>query len=133
MDKHPILVVDDERDNLTLLEHILAPTYPVLKARDAKAAIEILQKRDVHMILSDQRMPGLSGVELLDQAHRLRPDAVRILITAYPDVNVAVAAINRGHVKRYISKPFDKEEIHLVLQALYWKRVSQRPDAPARA
>lgn len=114
--KAPILVVDDEKQNLNLLVNVLGDEYTVIKALDADQAIAILRKRDVHLILTDQRMPGRSGVELLDQARTIRPDAVRILITAYPDVNVAVDAINRGQVKRYIAKPFDPAELKIIVR-----------------
>lgn len=115
-DLHPILVVDDERENLNLLVNVLGGDYAVIKAGDADAAIQVLRKRDVHLILTDQRMPGKSGVELLDEARTIQPDAVRILITAYPDVNVAVDAINRGQVKRYIAKPFDPSELKIIVR-----------------
>lgn len=114
--EHPVLVVDDERENLNLLERILGREYPVLRAKDAEAALAILREHEVHLILTDQRMPGLTGVELLDRARTLRPDAVRILITAYPDVNVAVDAINRGQVKRYVAKPFDPAELRVIVR-----------------
>ncbi len=112
----PILVVDDERENLNLLERILGREYAVWKAPNAAAALRILEARDIHMILTDQRMPGIPGVELLDRSRSLRPDAVRILITAYPDVTVAVDAINRGQVKRYVAKPFDPAELRVIVR-----------------
>lgn len=109
--RHVILAVDDERENLNLLGHILEDHYHVLKARDAEAALEVLGRQEVHLILADQRMPGRSGVALLEEARRLRPSAVRILITAYPDTDVAVEAINRGQVRRFVSKPYDPREL----------------------
>lgn len=114
--KHPILIVDDERENLNLLVRILGRENEVLEASGADAAIRILKERDVHMILTDQRMPGRSGVELLDEARLARPEAIRILVTAYPDVNVAVDAINRGQVKRYLAKPFDPSELRAIVR-----------------
>ncbi len=115
MKKHSILIVDDEQENLNLLSHILERDYFLHTARDGATALEILQKNDIDLILSDQRMPGLSGVDLLERAREIRPDCVRILITAYPDADNAIEAINRGQVKRYVPKPFDPGELRVIL------------------
>jgi len=114
--KHTILLVDDERENLNLLTNVLGEDYFILKTRDPAEAVEIVRAKTVHMVMSDQRMPGMTGVALLEQVRAIRPEAVRMLITAYPDVNVAVEAINRGQVKRYISKPFDPSELRIVVR-----------------
>jgi signal transduction histidine kinase len=113
--KHSILIVDDEQENLNLLSAILENDYVLHRARDGDAALDLLRKHDVDMVLSDQRMPGLSGVDLLEKVREARPDCVRILITAYPDADNAIGAINRGQVKRYISKPFDPGELKTIL------------------
>ena len=113
--KHSILIVDDEPENITLLTHILGEEYSLFEARDAKAALDLLRKHEPDMILTDQRMPGITGVELLERSRAVRPDCVRMLVTAYPDVNDAIQAINRGHVQRYIAKPFDSAELKLAI------------------
>jgi signal transduction histidine kinase len=113
--KHAILIVDDEQENINLLSNILGDHYALFKARGGAAALELLRKREVHLILTDQRMPGITGVELLEKARELRPDCVRMLVTAYPDVNTAILAINRGHVNRYIAKPFDSAELRVAI------------------
>ena len=112
---HSILIVDDEQENINLLSNILGERYNLLKARDGATALELLRKNDVHLVLTDQRMPGMSGVELLEKARVARPDCVRMLVTAYPDVNTAILAINRGHVNRYIAKPFDSAELRVAI------------------
>ena len=116
MKKHSLLVVDDEQENINLLSNILGEDYSLYQALDANQALQLLRKNEIHMILTDQRMPGLTGVELLEMAREARPDCVRMLITAYPDVNNAIQAINRGHVHRYIAKPFDSVELKIAIQ-----------------
>jgi signal transduction histidine kinase len=114
--KHAILIVDDEQENINLLSNILGDEYTLHQSLDAAGALSLLRKNEIHLILTDQRMPGLTGVELLEKAREARPDCVRMLITAYPDVNNAIQAINRGHVHRYIAKPFDSAELKLAIQ-----------------
>ncbi len=114
--KHTILLVDDEKENLNLLGNVLGEDYFILKSRVPEEAVEIARTKPVHLIISDQRMPGMSGVQLLEKIRSIKPDTVRMLITAYPDVNVAVEAINRGQVKRYVSKPFDPSELRVVVR-----------------
>ncbi len=114
--KHSILIVDDEQENINLLTNLLGDDYSLYQALDASQALSFLKKNEIHLILTDQRMPGMSGVELLEKARELRPDCVRMLVTAYPDVHNAIQAINRGHVQRYIAKPFDSAELKLAIQ-----------------
>jgi signal transduction histidine kinase len=109
--RYTVLAVDDEKENLNLLARILEDRHRVLLARDGKSALELLRKHDIHLVLADQRMPGMSGVELLEEVRARHPQPVRLLITAYPDMDVAVGAINRGGVKRFISKPYDPKEL----------------------
>jgi len=111
MKRHAILIVDDQQENINLLANILGDDYVLHKARDGTGALELLEKQAVHLILTDQRMPGMSGVEFLEKARDRRPDCVRMLVTAYPDVQDAIQAINRGQVNRYIVKPFDSAEL----------------------
>lgn len=111
MKKHAVLIVDDERENINLLQNLLGDVYRLHTARDGAKALELLRKHTIHIVLTDQRMPGLTGVEFLEQARQIRPDCIRVLITAYPDVNDAIEAINRGHVQRYFAKPFDGADL----------------------
>ncbi len=115
MKRHAILIVDDEAENLNLLANVLGDRHHLHKARDGRTALEALRRHPIDMILTDLRMPGMTGVELLEESRRVRPDSVRILITAYPDVENAIQAINRGEVKRYIAKPFDPAELRTLI------------------
>ena len=115
MKKHAVLVVDDDRENINLLANILGEDYEIREAQGGAEALGILAKQRVDLILTDERMPGLSVVELLERVHAARFDCVRMLVTAYPDVVNAIQAINRGHVNRYIAKPFDSRELKLAV------------------
>src|SRR5512133_3955291 len=101
---HVILFVDDEPEVLGLLRRTFPPQdgYEALTAGGAEEALKILSEREVELLVTDQRMPGMSGVELVSEARRKRPDLCAILLTAYTDPRELVEAINRGEVYRYL-------------------------------
>jgi C4-dicarboxylate-specific signal transduction histidine kinase len=105
-----VLLVDDDDANLVVCEAAL-DTLDCVTACDAQTALEILRTREVAVLLTDQRMPGMSGVELCEAASRESPETVRILITAYSDLKAAIDAINLGQVRRYLRKPWEPEEL----------------------
>jgi signal transduction histidine kinase len=106
-----ILYVDDDEQNLFLFRSILPAGYAVFTATSGRAALESLAERVVHVLFADQRMPEMSGVQLLERVSREYPDTIRVLVTGYTDIDVVIDAINRGAVYRYISKPWSPEEI----------------------
>jgi C4-dicarboxylate-specific signal transduction histidine kinase len=106
-----VLFVDDDEANLVVCEAACADEFPVLLASSADAALEWLRKEEVGVIVADQRMPGTTGVELLERVRIEYPDVVRVLITAYTDIQAAIQAINRGRVRRYLRKPWEPEEL----------------------
>jgi adenylate cyclase len=114
--KYTILVVDDEPDNLLLLERVLRREYNVFPANSGAEALEFLDSMEVDMIISDQRMPNMTGAELLGKAYIRNPDQVRILLTAYSDVKDIIAAINAGHIYQYLGKPWDPDELKLAVK-----------------
>ena len=111
-----ILYVDDDESNLTVLHAACSPEFTVLTAPSAEAAMEILRREEVAVLLVDQRMPGMSGVEFFEATREDFPDTVRLLITAYSDLTDAVNAINRGQVRGYIRKPWEPEELKATLR-----------------
>src|SRR5829696_5059996 len=122
MPKPVLLTVDDDREVLRAIERDLrrkyAGDYRVLRAESGPAAMEILRElklrnNSVALFLVDQRMPGLSGVEFLEQAITLYPDAKRVLLTAYADTDAAIAAINDAGINHYLLKPWDPPEENL--------------------
>jgi signal transduction histidine kinase len=114
--RHTLLVVDDEVDVLESLRHLFHRTYRVLTASDGVQALEILGRQEIHLILSDQRMPGMTGDEFLVHARKLQPDAIRMLFTGYADIQAVINAVNEGHIFRYILKPWDATELEGILR-----------------
>jgi response regulator RpfG family c-di-GMP phosphodiesterase len=114
--RHTLLIVDDEPGLLQSLRHQFFRDYRVLTAENARDALDILGREDVHVILSDQRMPGMAGDAFLAQARHIRPDAVRILFTGYADIQAVIGAVNEGRIFRYILKPWDPAELEGVVK-----------------
>lgn len=109
--KHTILCVDDEADNVDALERLFRTKYKVLKATSGTEALKHLDKDRVTVIISDQRMPQMTGVEFLSKSLRTHPDAIRILLTGYADIEVVIEAINSGQIYRYVNKPWDPVDL----------------------
>ncbi len=115
--KQKILVVDDEPDNLDLLYRTFHREFKVLRAENGPAALDILlNEGDVAVIISDQRMPMMSGTEFLSLTATQYPDIIRIILTGYTDVEDLVEAINAGKVFKYVTKPWDDEELKQVVR-----------------
>jgi signal transduction histidine kinase/GGDEF domain-containing protein len=126
---HVILFVDDEPEVLLILRRSFPPEdgYETLTAPGGAEALEILKSRQVDLLVTDQRMPGMSGIQLVEEARRLDPDICAILLTAYTDPRDIVDAINKGQVWRYLVKPWEKADLRqTVLRAL--ERVELRRD-----
>lgn len=118
MPKHTILIVDDERNILNSLSRLLAEEErQILTASSAEEAWEIIKKSGaVDLIISDNRLPAMSGIEFLVKVRQVHSDTIRMLITGYPDLESAVAAINKGQVYRYILKPWENDELKLLVK-----------------
>lgn len=113
MTKHTILCVDDEIDNVDALERLFRKKYTVLKATSGKEALEVLAENPgpLALIITDQRMPEMTGVELLQQTLESHPETVRILLTGYTDLESVILAVNQGQIFRYLTKPWDPVDL----------------------
>lgn len=115
--RHAVLFVDDERNVLRALERLFrGEGYELLTAASGPEGLELLATREVSLVVSDQRMPGMSGAEFLQRVRELYPDTLRIVLTGHADIGTAMAAINEGAVFRFISKPWNDHEIKLVVR-----------------
>ncbi|AZF03968.1 HD domain-containing phosphohydrolase [Pseudomonas sp. R5-89-07] len=115
--KSAVLLVDDEESILNSLRRLLrSQPYEVVLATSGAQALEIMAARPIDLVMSDARMPGMDGATLLAEVHRLYPATSRILLTGYADLTTIIKAINDGQIHRYISKPWNDEELQLVLQ-----------------
>ncbi|MGZ3770520.1 MAG: response regulator [Bdellovibrio sp.] len=113
MTKHTILCVDDEIDNVDALERIFRKKYTVLKATSGKEALDVLAKNPgpLALIITDQRMPEMTGVEFLQHTLDSHPETVRILLTGYTDLESVILAVNKGQIFRYLTKPWDPVDL----------------------
>lgn len=114
--RHCLLVVDDEPDVVHSLHDLLRFDYRVLGSTRAAEAMSILDREPVHIVMSDQRMPEITGVEFLRNTRQRHPDIIRLLFSGYSDFKAVIDAINQGHVFRYINKPWDVDELQTVLR-----------------
>lgn len=113
---YKLLIVDDEPANLRALYRLFREEYEVITASSGAEALELLNQHDFALLITDQRMPGMTGIELLKRIVSIRPRMVRIILTGYTDVEALVEAINCGQVYRYVTKPWDNEDLKLTVK-----------------
>lgn len=109
--KRPILVVDDEPEMLFSLRNLLRPEFEVFTARSGAEGMKILEQQTVHVVMTDQRMPEMTGVQFLSKMKSEHPRAMRLIFTGYADIKAIIDAINQGNVFRYVTKPWDPEDL----------------------
>jgi response regulator RpfG family c-di-GMP phosphodiesterase len=114
-----ILYVDDEMNNLISFKATFRIKYTVFTAISANDARNILDSNNIHIIITDQRMPETTGVEFLESILEKHPDAIRILLTGYADMNAVVDAINKGKIFHYLTKPWNEEELDMTILRAY--------------
>ncbi len=112
---HRVLYLDDEENNLISFRAAFRRNYDILTAITAEEGINILHREDVPVIITDQRMPGMTGVEFLEKIIPEYPDTVRMILTGFSDIEAVIKAINTGRIFRYISKPWDENELKMTI------------------
>jgi response regulator RpfG family c-di-GMP phosphodiesterase len=132
--KHCLLVVDDEPDVCDSIYDLLRRDFHVLKASSAADGYRLMQENEVHIIMTDQRMPQITGVELLAKVRARHPQAIRMLFTGYADVESIIAAINQGHIFQFLKKPWQPEELRasMLLAAAEYDRLFEQAEENTR-
>ncbi len=125
---HKILLVDDEPHVTEALKRTLhREPFEILSAGSANEALQILARETIAVVISDEMMPGMSGSEFLAVVYRNYPETIRIMLTGHANLNVAVRAINEGHIYRFLMKPCNEQEIRLTIrQAIQQKELAEK-------
>ena len=114
-----ILYVDDEVENLSAFKAAFRRIYNVFVAESGSEGKEILDKNVIQVILTDQRMPEVTGGEFLESIIESHPDPIRILVTGYSDINTVINAVNKGQIYKYISKPWNNDDLKQTIDRAY--------------
>jgi DNA-binding NtrC family response regulator len=125
--KKCLLIIDDEPNVCDSVHDLLRREFRVLKANSAEEGYRLMQKEEVHIVMTDQRMPRISGVELLTNVKSKYPDAVRLLFTGFADLDSVIAAINQGHIFGFLKKPWQPEGLEAAVRqaALEYDRLTE--------
>jgi DNA-binding NtrC family response regulator len=128
--KHTLLVIDDEADVCDSVHDLLRREFRVLKARSAEEGMRHMETDEVHIVMTDQRMPRVTGVELLRRVQKGHPQAVRMLFTGYADLDSIITAINQGHVYKFLKKPWQPDELESAVReaAAEYDRLVEQAD-----
>jgi len=114
-----ILYVDDEANNLVSFKAVFRIKYNIFTAISGEEALKILHNNPINVIITDQRMPQMTGVEFLESILPQFPDPIRVLLTGYADMNAVVDAVNKGKIFHYLTKPWNEEELDMVINRAY--------------
>ncbi len=114
-----VLYVDDEENNLVSFKAVFRIKYKVLTAISGEEAIKVLKDNEVNVIITDQRMPNMTGVEFLETIIDDYPLPTRILLTGYADMNAVIDAVNKGKIFHYLTKPWNEEELDMTITKAY--------------
>jgi response regulator RpfG family c-di-GMP phosphodiesterase len=117
--KISVLYVDDEENNLFSFKAVFRVKCQVYTAISGDDALKILAEKPIEIIITDQRMPNMTGVEFLEKVIELYPDPMRLLLTGYADMNAVVDAVNKGKIFHYLSKPWNEEELDITINRAY--------------
>lgn len=112
---YKIMIVDDEPANLRTLERLFRQDHQVVTALSGAEALALLEQHDIALLISDQRMPAMTGIELMKKTVAIRPQMVKILLTGYTDVDALIDAINSGLVYRYLTKPWNNSDLRVTV------------------
>jgi DNA-binding NtrC family response regulator len=129
MNQFGVLYVDDEIHNLNSFKAAFRRDFNIHVAQSAREGRKVLDQNEIAVIVTDQRMPGMTGIEFLESIIPVYPDTIRILLTGFSDINAVMDAINRGQVYKYLVKPWADEELKMYIQnaiEIYRLRIENR-------
>ena len=126
MKKYELLLIDDEPANLQKLHRTFVDHYKVHLAQTGEEALQILKAHPIDAVITDQKMPNMTGIEFLDAASKEHPDLVRIILTGYAEIDDLIAAINTSKVDKYITKPWAPDDLRMAVREALEKRELQR-------
>lgn len=116
-----VLYVDDEENNLFSFKATFRLKYDVSTAISGDEALRIMASKPIHVVITDQRMPEMTGVEFLEKVIERYPDPMRILLTGYADMSAVIDAVNKGKIFHYLTKPWNEEELDLTINRAFEK------------
>ncbi|NOZ87691.1 MAG: response regulator, partial [Deltaproteobacteria bacterium] len=120
MERASLLLVDDERNILSSLRRLFRKEgYEINTAESGAEALDLLDDHEVHVIVSDYRMPNMTGVEFFGEVKKLHPDTIRVILSGYADAEAIVSAINQGEVYRFMPKPWNAEELKATIRQCF--------------
>ncbi|HXL56262.1 MAG TPA: response regulator [Chitinophagaceae bacterium] len=114
-----VLYIDDEPHNLVSFRASFRRYFNIYTAESGEEGAKVLANKEIHVILSDQRMPKMTGIEFFESILEIYPNPIRILVTGYTDINAVIDAINRGHVYKYLTKPWCDNDIRNFVETAY--------------
>jgi response regulator RpfG family c-di-GMP phosphodiesterase len=117
--KISLLYVDDEENNLLSFKATFRLKYDVTIVSSGAGAMKIMESKPIEIIISDQRMPNMTGVEFLEKVLEIYPDPMRLLLTGYADMNAVIDAVNKGKIFHYLTKPWNEEELDFTINRAY--------------
>ena len=112
---HSILYIDDEEHNLTSFNSTFRRDYEIHLATSGRMGLEIMEQYDIHLVITDQRMPEMTGIEFLERIVFQYPDCIRMILTGFSDIAAIIQAVNKGNIYRYITKPWDRDEFKITI------------------
>ena len=117
--KYPILYIDDEENNLISFKSTFRREYDIHVATSGQQGLEIMEQNEIHLVITDQRMAEMTGVEFLEKVMLLYPDCMRMIMTGFSDMDAIIQAINKGNIYRYIAKPWNREELKITIDSAF--------------
>lgn len=118
---HNLLIIDDEIDILKALERLFRRKYNVFSTTSPQEALRIMEREEIQVVISDQRMPGMTGVDFFSCIKDMYPDTMKLILTGYTDIESVIGAINKGQVFRYVKKPWDPNDLDMIVREAFEK------------